>query len=596
MSAANDSSSPSLEEVRERYRIEREKRLRDDGLDQFQEFKGELADFDHDPYADADFTRDPIAEDVDVVIVGGGFGGMHMAINLKSRGIDSIRIVEKGGDFGGTWYWNRYPGCQCDVESFTYLPFLEETGYMPTERYARAPEIFEHCQRIGRHFGLYQHALFQTEIDTPIWDDDRKRWMVTTSRGDRLSARYFVTAGGILHKAKLPGIPGIADFDGIAFHTSRWDYSVTGGGPTEPMDKLADKRVGIIGTGATGVQAVPQLAAAAKDVYVFQRTPAAVGIRGNRPTDAAWFNNLEPGWQDQRMRNFTQAVTGEMPDVDMVDDGWTSTLWVDTQMAADSDERNAELEHIDFEVMQALRDRVDQVIDDPELAERLKAWYGKHCKRITFHDEYLAAFNEPNVHLVDTEGRGVEKITKTGAVVNGVEYPLDVLIFASGFEVTTGLVQRLGFDPIGRDGVALSERWADGAHTLHGILTAEFPNMMVVSTVQAGFGTNFVHFLSESTKHVAWLIAECEARGVETIEARPEAEDAWLYRLWGIAAGMATYSAACTPSYYNSEGKPTDEGARNVVYPGSLLHYIGCLDEWREAGNFDGARVEYQTD
>ena len=321
---------------------------------------------------------------------------------------------------------------------------------------------------------------------------------MTTSRDDRLSARFLVLAGGILHKAKLPGIPGIDRFEGKAFHTSRWDYRYTGGGPDEPMDQLADKRVGIIGTGATAVQVVPQLARAAKEVFVFQRTPGAVGVRNQQPTDVEWFQSLEPGWQHERIVNFTQAVTGAQPEVDMVNDGWTEVMWVDTQRGAESKEEAEALERIDFEVMEAIRQRVETVVEDPETAERLKPYWGKHCKRVCFHDDYLAAFNRPNVHLVDTEGRGVDEITARGPVVDGVEYPVDLLIYASGFEVTTDLHQRLGFDPKGVGGVALSERWAEGAHTLHGVLASGFPNLLLISLVQGGFGTNFSHLLSES--------------------------------------------------------------------------------------------------
>ena len=484
----------------------------------------------------------------------------------------------------------------CDVESYTYLPLLEETGYMPTEKYASAPEIFEYCQLMGRHFDLYPLALFQTEIDTAEWDDDAQRWQVTTTRGDRLSPRFFVTAGGILHKAKLPGIPGIGDFAGEAFHTSRWDYSVTGGGPREPMDALADKRVGIIGTGATAIQAVPRLGAAAKELFVFQRTPSAVGVRNNGPTDEAWYRSLEPGWQDERIRNFTQAVTGRKPERDLVHDGWTKVMWDDTQTATDDPDEARELERSDFETMEELRHRVDEIVEDPATAEALKPWYGKHCKRVCFHDEYLPAFNRENVHLVDTEGQGVEAVTPTGVVVAGVEYPVDVLVFASGFEVTTDLEHRLGFDPRGRGGVAMSERWYDGAHTLHGVLSAEFPNMMMISLVQAGFGTNFLHFLSESAKHVAWLIATCIDQDVTTIEATPEAEEEWHGVLLSVAGQIADYSRSCTPGYYNGEQGQNPKAARNLVYTGSLLDYAGYLERWREAGGLAGTNVSRADD
>ncbi|MDG1409894.1 MAG: NAD(P)/FAD-dependent oxidoreductase [Acidimicrobiales bacterium] len=591
MTADDDTIQAALDSAKDRYRLEREKRLRTDGLAQYSELKGEFADFDRDPYVEPGFAREPIKEDTDVVIVGGGFAGMLTAIDLTRNGIRNFRLIEKAGDFGGTWYWNRYPGCMCDVESMTYLPLLEETGYRPTERYASAPEIFGYCQLLGRHFDLYPHALFQTEIDEPVWDNDAKRWTITTTRGDELSSRFFVTAGGILHKAKLPGIPGINDFQGRAFHTSRWDYTFTGGGPREPMEELRNMRVGIIGTGATAVQAVPRLAETAKELYVFQRTPSAVGVRNNGPVDPAWFDTLEPGWHDERVRNFTHAVTGVQPERDLVSDGWTKVMWVNAQEPTEDPEKIEELEREDFEMMQDMRDRIDEIVDDPVTADRLKPWYGKHCKRICFHDEYLPAFNQPNVHLVDTNGRGVEQITESGVVVDGEEYPLDLLIFASGFEVTTDLDQRLGFDPKGRDGISLSERWSDGAHSLHGILSGEFPNMMMISLVQAGFGTNFLHFLAQSAQHVAWLIKECLEQGISEIEATPEAEEEWLGVLYTVVGGIARYSQTCTPGYYNSEGQRTAKAARNLVYAGSLLDYSEYLVQWRNAGDFAGTKI-----
>lgn len=586
-----DATVDPLEAARERYQQERAKRLRSDGMEQFQELRGDLAEFDRDPFADPGFNRDAIERDVDVIIVGAGFAGMLTAARLLDRGVDDFLIIDKAGDFGGTWYWNRYPGCMCDVESYTYLPLLEETGYMPSMKYAGAAEIFAYSQRIGEHFGLYPKALFQTEVDTATWDEDLGRWVVHTSRGDRLRGRFLVTAGGILSKAKLPGIPGIEDFAGDTFHTSRWDYAVTGGGPTEPMDRLSGKRVGIIGTGATSVQVVPQLGRAAQEVYVFQRTPSAVGVRNNGPTDEEWFRSLQPGWQAERIRNFTEAVTGKHPDRNLVADGWTEVMWDDTQSAGSTPEQVEELERSDFETMEAIRRRVDEVVEDPATAEALKPWYGKHCKRVCFHDEYLPAFNRDNVHLVDTEGRGVDRVTPGGVVVDGTEYPLDVLIFASGFEVTTDLNQRLGFDPVGRGGVAMSERWHDGAHTLHGVLSAEFPNMCMISIVQAGFGTNFLHFLSESANHVSWIISSCIDQGIRTIEATPEAEEEWHGVLIGEAMKIAGYSISCTPGYYNSEQGNNPKARRNLTYTGSLVDYVDHLERWRTQPDFPGTRV-----
>jgi cyclohexanone monooxygenase len=588
---SDESTELSVEELRERYRIEKEKRLRPDGNAQFKELKGEYAEFDRDPYTER-VEREPVIEETEVLVVGGGFGGMLAAIDLAKLGIRDFKIVEKAGDFGGTWYWNRYPGCMCDVESYTYLPLLEDTGYMPTQKYAQAPEIFEYCKLLGRHFDLYPHALFQTVINGAVWDDEASRWTVTTDRGDTIRARFVIVAGGILHKAKLPGIPGIETFQGKAFHTSLWDYSYTGGSPTTPMDKLAGKRVGIIGTGATAVQAVPKLAEAAGELFVFQRTPSAVGVRNQGPTDVEWFESLEPGWQRERVVNFTQSVTGVQPEVNLVNDGWTDVMWVNTQAPVTTQEEADALELSDFMTMEAIRRRVDEIVEDPETAEKLKPFWGKNCKRVCFHDDYLPAFNRPNVHLVDTNGQGVERITENGVVVDGVEYPVDCLVFASGFEVNTDYEQRVGFDPVGRGGQSLSERWSEGARTLHGVLQGDFPNLMLISLVQAGFGTNFVHFLAGSAAHCAAIVATCRDLGIETIEATPEAEEDWLMVLYGAAAGAAVYAQTCTPSFYNSEQQEPDaKAARNLVYAGSVIDYLGHLERWREAGELAGTKV-----
>ena len=412
----SDDQKISLEEARERYAIEREKRLRPEANAQYHDLTGEFEEFDHDPYSPP-IVREPITEHTQVVIVGGGFGGMLTGANLTKLGITDFRIIEKGGDFGGTWYWNRYPGCMCDVESYVYLPMLEETGFMPTMKYAYAPEIFEYCQLLGRTFDLYDGALFQTEVADMTWDDEAQLWTTVTDRGDRLTSKYVVIAGGVLSKAKLPGIPGIETFTGPKFHTSRWDYSQTGGGPYDRMEKLEDKVVGVIGTGATAVQVVPAVARSAKELFVFQRTPASVGVRNQGPTDEEWFKSLKPGWQKERIENFTQAVTGSQPEKNLVGDTWTKMLWVDTRNVPKDDEEAAYYEREDFEQMQALRDRVDEIVDDPATAELLKPWYSKFCKRPCFHDDYLPAFNRDNVHLVDTDGHGVDRITENAVVV-----------------------------------------------------------------------------------------------------------------------------------------------------------------------------------
>ena len=579
----------SPDEIRERYRIEREKRLRADGTRQFKPLEGEFADFDRDPFADPDFTRPSVKEETEVVIIGAGFGGMLAAYNLQKAGVTDFRMIDLAGDFGGTWYWNRYPNCACDVESYVYLPLLEVTGYMPTEKYVKAYEILAYCQLLGRTLDLYRSALFQTEVDDMRWDDTEQRWHTITSRGDDITSKFVIIAGGVLHRPKLPAVDGIHRYKGRAFHTSRWDYSFTGGSPTEFMDKLGDKRVAIIGTGATAVQAVPKLAEACRDLYVFQRTPALVGRRNNRPTDPEWFKSLKPGWQAERIVNFTQAITGSQPEVDMVDDEWTKLFWVDTRKLPESDEEAAALEELDFNNVQKIRDLIAGIITDPETAQKLMPWYSQACKRPCFHDEYLPAFNRPNVHLVDTDGKGVHELGENGPIFDGVEYPVDLLIYASGYEVTDDYHHRLGFDPKGRGGVPLSEAWGTGPSTLQGVLTRGFPNMLMISTVQGAQATNFLHSISAVAEHVAWLVGRAKAEGIATMEPIEAAQEEWFELLLSQVFGIARYNAVCTPGYLNREGEVGDmTTARNMAWMTSVMGFIDHVRAWRNNGNLAG--------
>jgi cyclohexanone monooxygenase len=581
----------SPEELRERYEQERLARIRPEGDHQYRELAGVYRDFDADPWVEPGFVRDPIREDTDVLIVGAGFGGMTTAAFLRKHGVDSFRIIDKAGDFGGTWYWNRYPGCMCDVESYCYLPLLEESGYMPKHKYAHAAEIFGYCQRLAQTYDMYPAALFQTEVTDMVWDRSRHRWQVSTTRDDQISARFVVICGGVLHKAKLPGIPGIERFQGHSFHTSRWDYGYTGGGPEEAMDQLADKKVAIVGTGATAVQAVPKLAEAAEQLFVFQRTPSAVSARNQRETDPQWFHDMasKPGWQYERIANFVAMTTGLNPPVDMVDDGWTALFCVDPKKPpADADEARR-LELVDFELMEGIRARVDEIVDDAATADALKPWYKVSCKRPCFHDDYLPAFNRPNVALVDTHGRGVERITPTGLVVDGKEYAVDCIIYASGFENQTFYTHRLGFDPKGIGGVSLSEAWAHGPWTLHGVHTHGFPNLCMNSFVQGGQHINFAFAITEIARHTAATIAAAVADGIDTIEPTMDAEEDWYQVILGTLPAYGSYFADCTPSYLNMEGAPPPESAkRGGAYMGSALEFVELLREWREEGSFRG--------
>jgi cyclohexanone monooxygenase len=580
-----------------KYREERDKRLRPDGNDQYLQLKGRFAHYAGDPYTPV-APRAPRTDHVTFAFIGGGFAGLVTGARLVEAGVRDVRIVEKGGDFGGTWYWNRYPGAQCDTASMVYMPLLEETGHMPSEKYAHGPEILAHSQRIGRHFGLYEHALFHTEVADLAWDAERSAWLVRTDRGDAFSAQFIGLGTGPLHVPKLPGIPGIESFAGHAFHTSRWDYAYTGGDRFgAPMTGLADKRVAIIGTGATAVQCVPQLARDSGALFVFQRTPSSVDVRANAPIDPAWFSSIAtPGWQQRWLENFTANQAGGSATEDLVRDGWTDLArrirakvmrLPREQMTPPN--MLAAFEDSDDEKMNEIRARIDAVVHDHATARGLKAWYRQLCKRPCFHDEYLQAFNNPNVTLVDTDGRGVERITERGVVVAGVEYPMDCIVFASGFEVGTEYKRRAGFDLTGRSGVKLSAYWADGMRSKHGIHVHGFPNAFIVGPTQgANLISNVPHNLTEGGKTIAAIVRHALDTGAREVEVTREAEDAWI-KLLLSGPGMLIGSLDCTPGYYNNEGQDAGMRAKlNVGYPLGAQAYFKYLDDWRTSGRFDG--------
>ena len=584
--------------LRKKYAAERAKRLRADGNTQYQEITGKYAHYNVDPYVEPGFTRPARHEELDVLIIGGGFGGLLAAARLQKAGITNIRIIEKAGDFGGTWYWNRYPGAQCDIESYMYLPLLEETGYLPKEKYSFAPEIFEHAQRIGKHFHLYARACFQTQVKEARWDEEAGRWTVTTDRDDVFQARFVVMSSGPLNRPKLPAIPGIETFKGHTFHTSRWDYNYTGGDTTGDLRKLHDKRVGIIGTGATAIQCVSHLGEHAKQLYVFQRTPSSVDERGNKPTDPEWVKTLKPGWQVHRNYNFTSILTGVLVKEDLVGDQWTSlfkllgNLLANKERSGLSDHEVALLAEVaDFQKMNEVRERVASTVSDPHTAEALKPWYGQWCKRPTFNDEYLPTFNRPNVKLVDTKGKGVERVTEHAVVVDGVEYEVDCLIFATGFEVGTVYTRRAQFELYGRGGVPLSDYWAQGMKTYHGFLSHGFPNCFHMGLTQTGFAANFTYMLDEQATHVAHVITQVNGRQAKSVEPTPEAEAEWVKVVTGPTV-MTEYQNICTPGYYNGEGTNEGQGFLQTNYPDGGLAFFDMLARWREQGDFAGLIVK----
>ncbi len=590
--------------IRERYRVEREKRLREDGNAQYIEPKGRFAHFLDDPYVER-VEREPLRDEVTVAIIGGGFAGLLTGARLKEAGVDDIRIIEGGGDVGGVWYWNRYPGAMCDTAAMVYLPLLEETGHMPTMKYVYAPEIYGHAKRIANHYGLYDNALFSTEVTNLEWEPTSSRWVIHTNRGDEIRARFITQGTGPLQRPKLPGIPGIDTFAGHSFHTSRWDYGYTGGSyEGAPMVNLADKKVGIIGTGATAIQCIPALARDAGELYVFQRTPSAIDVRNNHPIDPDEFAALEPGWQQKWYTNFATLQTGGFADEDLVKDGWTDlAIRVRDRVLAKMTEggevspeaiQKAFLDS-DDEKMEEIRARVDAIVKDPATAEALKPWYRQLCKRPCFHDEYLQAYNTPTAHLVDTDGKGVERIDETGVWVNGVHYELDCLIFASGFEVGTDYARRSGFETVGRDGITLSKHWSGGMRTLHGLHMHGFPNAFLVSLFQGGnLISNITHNYVDSSKTIAMVIAHALEIGADEVEVTETAEQDWVDMCSGGAGGplgsvFGNLLADCTPGYYNNEGKP-EEGTGLFVggHPGGPVGFFSYIDEWRRSGDFKG--------
>ncbi|WP_328453964.1 flavin-containing monooxygenase [Amycolatopsis sp. NBC_00438] len=576
--------------LRAKYRAERDRRLRPEGSAQYQRPTGRFGYYAEDPYVEGELVREPLRDRVEAVVVGGGFGGLLAAARLRQAGVGTIRVIEKGSDFGGTWYWNRYPGIHCDIESYVYLPLLEEVGHVPGWKYAPGAEILEHARAIGRTFGLYDDACFRTAVRELHWDDGE--WLVRTDRDDEIRARYVVVSSGTLDHPKLPGIPGIETFAGHTFHTSRWDYGYTGGTADGGLTGLADKRVALIGTGATAVQVVPHLGRDARELVVFQRTPSTVDVRGNGPTDPAWASSLTPGWQRRRRDNFLTVVTGGRAEEDLVGDGWTGSARLLQQLIATDayadlapDAREQADEIADFRKMNELRDRVDELVTDPATAEALKPWYRYMCKRPTFSDHYLQTFNRPNVTLVDTaDSGGVEAVTERAVVAGGREYEVDCIIFATGFAVGVSDVLAGRLPIVGRDGVSLLQHWRGGPRTLHGFASHGFPNLFHLGPLQNASSVNFVHVLDEQASHIGAVVAEARERGASVVEPTAAAEEAWVETIRRKAPDRYKFQLDCTPGYYNNEGRPRERGQSFGDGP---VAFHALLAAWRENGGMD---------
>lgn len=596
------------EALKARYQEERNLRVRPEGKAQYIPTKtGRFSSYSEDPWTE-EKEREPLRDHTQVIVVGGGFGGLLQGARLFDQGIKDIRTIEVGGDFGGTWYWNRYPGAMCDIEAHIYLPLLEELNYAPKHRYSYGPEMLEISQRIGRDYGLYEKALFQTSVKDATWEEQNARWVVRTDRGDEITADILIVACGRQSLPKLPGIPGIENFEGHIFHSSRWDYDYTGGDASGGLLGLIDKKVGVIGTGATGLQVVPAVAQDAQELFVFQRTPSTVGVRGQQETPPDWVDMSQPGWQRERRANFQAHVQfGSradvvVPELDLVADGWTSTFEVLAEpidkiearlgRTPDAEELN-ELSIInDYRVTNSLRSRIDEIVTDPTAADALKPYYRWWCKRPGWHDDYLESFNRDNVHLVDTQGQGVEAFTKTGVIVDGKEYPLDCVIMATGFEATIEYTRLAGFEFHGR-GTNLTDHWRKaGARTFHGMSTDKFPNLFFIGgNLQTTSSVNAVHLLDEQAQYVAHIVSNFVERGARTIEATTEAVDAWVHEIRTAPSNKSQFEfyLECTPGYYNNDGKAAsmDDLFTGGRYGGGALAYYELLESWSD-GKLEG--------
>ena len=550
--------------IKQKFAEARDLRLsyRPDGRSQYiadLDHEGELARYEVDPHVAPPAPRDPITDTVECLFIGGGFSALLTAARLREKGVESIRIVERGGDVGGTWYWNRYPGIACDVASYDYLPLLDEMGYVPPSFYASGPEIFAHCQAIARRYDLYDLAVFQTTVTSTVWDAKAKLWRIGTDRGDKMSARFVIVANGTLSQPKLSKVAGMERFNGHSFHSSRFDYGYT----KEDLSGLSDKVVGVIGTGASAVQIIPRIAKAAKALYVFQRTPSSIDVRDDIPTDPQWAASLTSGWQRERLEKHMRGrVLTEQEKMELA--------------ALPREERIRRQENQNIEHMMRIHRRVDEIVKDKATADALKPWYMHRCKRPTYDDEYLPAFNRPNVHLVDTNGEGITEINEKGPVFRGREYPLDLLIYATGFVVQkTGIYNEIR----GENGLELNEKYADGMRTVFGIHSHGYPNLFVMGGYQASFQFNLTFILGTQGGHIAECIDYVRRNGHTTIDAAPDTEQWWVDEVIKNR-GRTNRNKECTPGYYNFEGE--NQRRQDGNYNGTFLQYFTHMTDVRK--------------
>jgi cyclohexanone monooxygenase len=516
-------------------------------------------------------------EAYDVVVVGAGFAGMYMLHRLRGQGF-SVRVFEQGGDVGGTWYWNRYPGARCDVESMQYsYSFSEELQqeWNWSERYAPQPEILKYANHVADRFNLRRDIQLNTRVDRAIFDDSANAWSVTTFDGKTVGARFVVLATGCLSNARMPDIKGLKDFEGEVYHTGHW--------PHEQID-FAGKRVAVIGTGSSGIQSVPVIAGQASQLTVFQRTanfsiPArnAMLTEGEREAFRAKYPEIRRFAREQS-RN---GIYTEMPDRGALDDG-------DNERRAKYEQRwaNGGLTFMsvynDLALDKAandtaanfVREKIAEIVKDPETAKLLQP--DNHpigSKRICIDTDYFAAFNRPNVTLVDIRTNPIDEILPNAVRAGGRDYEVDALVLATGFDAMTGSVAKI--DIRGRSGLTLNQKWAEGPKTYLGLMSAGFPNLFIITG--PGSPSVLSNMIVSIEQHVDW-IADCVAymrdRGLEVMEANKDAEDKWVTHVNEVAHTTLYPQANSWYMGANIPGKP------QIFMP-----YIGGVGAYRQICN-----------
>ncbi|KAG9185555.1 hypothetical protein G6011_06886 [Alternaria panax] len=624
--------------ILDKYAEERNKRLKDDGQKQYINFRAKgLTNLDKDPWVDYNDPRvknAPLKDGVHIkyLITGAGVNGVILAGRFIEAGISSkdIVCVDVAGGFGGTWYYNRYPGVMCDVEGYCYIPFLEETGYQPRHKYSYGQEIRGQIERSADHFGI--RGQFCTSIDSQIWDEEKKLWVVTMTRtvGEPSTSTTFTVYADFIMMSSapfiLPKMPNLPGFEELhrkkhVFHSARWDYEYTGGTQEKPdLEKLRGKRIAIIGTGATAIQIVPELAKWADHVYVVQRTATHVGPRNQAETDPEQWAKItsEKGWQKKRRLAFDTYVSNSKKNgPDLVNDGWTATPAGSGFLGSNSkfvtpdkvEEHIKELNALDVPRTEYLRNRVNEIVKDEHTAEKLKAWYGSWCKRPTFHDEYLQTFNKPNVTLIDTDGKGLDRYTENGFQYNGTDFEIDALILATGFTVDPGL------DPSekgrivlkGRDGLAMKEYWhSPDSGSLLGVAMPGFPNLFGYFRGSPASWNHTSSMESEATL-VASIVTQAQKQVGQGQRVVVEASKEGAQEYGSEVAKRAAWFAAmptCTPGYFNGEGMATlqqrkpktreqmIQQGRKAPWGGGPIDYREMTENYAANKNLRGFTVE----